>query len=181
MISAQTRSRDSEPTLVLIRKPIPTEGDPKNSATMAPINASGVQTLRPLRTKGIAAGRRNKYFRDDALRSSLLTAHQQDGRAMWVAYLAECDEELKKQRRQVRVLTRAVDRERDHANELNSRLHKPALDADDTAGEDTALERANARVTELTTRLRELQSSSSGTRPNTTSSEDTASTRSSQL
>ena len=94
---------------------------------------------------------------------------------------AECDEELKKQRRQVRVLTTAVDRERDYADELRSRLHKPASGTDDTASEDTALEKANAWVAELATRLHELESSSSGTRPNTTASEDTASTRSSPL
>ena len=31
-------------------------GDPKNSATMAPISASVVQILRPLNANGIAAG-----------------------------------------------------------------------------------------------------------------------------
>jgi hypothetical protein len=34
-------------------------GEPKNSATMAPISASVVQIFSPLKMKGIAAGRRS--------------------------------------------------------------------------------------------------------------------------
>ncbi len=42
-----------------MRNPIPTTGEPKNSATMAPISASVDEILSPLKTKGMAAGRRS--------------------------------------------------------------------------------------------------------------------------
>ena len=44
------------PTSVEIRKPMPTTGVPKNSATMAPINASVELILSALKMKGAAAG-----------------------------------------------------------------------------------------------------------------------------
>ncbi len=47
------------PTSVEMRKPMPTVGVPKNSATMAPIRARVEQIFSPLKTKGIAAGRRS--------------------------------------------------------------------------------------------------------------------------
>src|SRR3712207_7198650 len=46
-------------TSVEIRKPIPTMGVPKNSATMAPIRASVLLILSELKTNGKAAGRRS--------------------------------------------------------------------------------------------------------------------------
>ena len=44
---------------VLMRKPRPEVGEPKNSATMAPISASVALTLSAPKMKGNAAGRRN--------------------------------------------------------------------------------------------------------------------------
>ena len=44
-ISAHTTSRSSRPTSVEMRKPMPTIGVPKNSATIAPISASVVLSL----------------------------------------------------------------------------------------------------------------------------------------
>ena len=45
------------PTSVEIRKPIPTTGVPKNSATIAPISASVELILSALKMNGMAAGR----------------------------------------------------------------------------------------------------------------------------
>jgi hypothetical protein len=58
-ISAQTRSSASFAASVVMRKPIPVVGDPKNSATIAPISASGALTLSAVKMKGSAAGRRS--------------------------------------------------------------------------------------------------------------------------
>jgi hypothetical protein len=46
---------------VEIRKPRPTVGDPKNSATMAPIRASVALTLSAPKMNGVAAGRRSDH------------------------------------------------------------------------------------------------------------------------
>ena len=43
---------------VLMRNPSPTVGEPKNSATMAPISASVALILSALKTNGMAAGSR---------------------------------------------------------------------------------------------------------------------------
>ncbi len=50
-ISAQTMSSPSLPTSVEMRKPMPTMGVPKNSATMAPIMARVELILRALKMK----------------------------------------------------------------------------------------------------------------------------------
>ena len=55
---AQTVSMFIRPTSVDIRKPMPTIGVPKNSATMAPINASVELILSALKIKGKAFGSR---------------------------------------------------------------------------------------------------------------------------
>ena len=52
-------SKANLPTSVEILKPIPLIGDPKNSATIAPINARVEQILSPLKIKGIAAANLN--------------------------------------------------------------------------------------------------------------------------
>jgi len=46
-------------TSVEIRKPIPTIGVPKNSATIAPISASVLLIFKALKTKGAAVGSRS--------------------------------------------------------------------------------------------------------------------------
>ena len=60
-----------------MRNPIPTTGEPKNSATMAPISASVVEIFNPLNIKGIAAGSRN--FKNDCA-----------GRAAYVCIKSRC-------------------------------------------------------------------------------------------
>ena len=52
-------SRLIRPTSVEMRKPMPTVGVPKNSATMAPIRARVELILSALKTNGMAAGRRS--------------------------------------------------------------------------------------------------------------------------
>ena len=52
-------SKASCPTEVDILNPMPRVGDPKNSATIAPIHASVVQIFKPLKINGIAAGTLN--------------------------------------------------------------------------------------------------------------------------
>ena len=54
---AQTMSIFILPTSVLMRKPMPTMGVPKNSATIAPIKAKVELILRPLKMKGKAEGK----------------------------------------------------------------------------------------------------------------------------
>ena len=46
---------------VEIRKPRPEVGEPKNSATMAPIRASVALTFSAPKIKGVAAGRRSDH------------------------------------------------------------------------------------------------------------------------
>ena len=45
--------------LIVPKKPIPRVGEPKNSATIAPIRARVVAIFNPLKIKGRAAGRRS--------------------------------------------------------------------------------------------------------------------------
>ena len=56
---AQTMSMLRWPTSVLMRKPMPTVGVPKNSATIAPIIASVVLIFSALKMNGEAAGSRS--------------------------------------------------------------------------------------------------------------------------
>ena len=58
-VAAGTTSTFIRATSVEMRKPMPTIGVPKNSATMAPIRASVVVIFNPFNRKGIAAGRRS--------------------------------------------------------------------------------------------------------------------------
>ena len=55
---AQTRGMFMREASVEMRKPRPWVGEPKNSATMAPIRARVALTLRALKMKGSATGRR---------------------------------------------------------------------------------------------------------------------------
>jgi hypothetical protein len=52
-------SSASRPTSVEIRNPMPSVGEPKNSATIAPIKARVVQIFKPLNRNGAAAGSRS--------------------------------------------------------------------------------------------------------------------------
>ena len=58
-ISAHTTPRSSRAASVEMRKPMPTIGVPKNSATMAPISASVAFSFSALNTNGRAEGRRS--------------------------------------------------------------------------------------------------------------------------
>jgi len=55
-ISDQTMSSAMRPSSAEMRKPMPTIGVPKNSATIAPIKASVALIFSALKMKGIAAG-----------------------------------------------------------------------------------------------------------------------------
>ncbi len=55
-IADQTISSSSRPAEVLMRKPRPWVGEPKNSATIAPTSASVVDIFSPLKMNGSAAG-----------------------------------------------------------------------------------------------------------------------------
>ena len=73
-ISAQTISSARRPTSVEMRKPMPTIGVPKNSATIAPIRASVELIFSALKTKGMAAGSRS--FNSVSTSSRAIAAHQ---------------------------------------------------------------------------------------------------------
>ena len=54
-------SRPMRPISVEMRKPMPTVGVPKNSATMAPISASVALIYSALKRKGKAIGSRSRH------------------------------------------------------------------------------------------------------------------------
>ncbi len=58
-MAAHTRPMFMRAASVLMRKPRPTVGEPKNSATMAPIIARVELILSALKMKGRAAGSRS--------------------------------------------------------------------------------------------------------------------------
>ena len=58
-MAAHTSAMFIRAASVQMRKPSPEMGEPKNSATMAPISASVELILSALKTKGSATGRRS--------------------------------------------------------------------------------------------------------------------------
>ena len=58
-MAAHTSPMFSRAASVLMRKPRPSTGEPKNSATMAPINANVELIFSALKMKGSATGMRS--------------------------------------------------------------------------------------------------------------------------